>query len=238
MKILFFIISAVTCFMISSTIHELGHILGGLKEGFKFHLFVAGPFGFKRNEEGKVTFYIEKDFSLWGGVSATMPEDESPDNFKRFGHVLLWGPAASIIFGTIWLPLGIITNNVFLSLLGAMPIAMGTACLIPSRSGVFYSDGARWLRMHKDEATKAVEIAVWELTQNAIIHGDYAKASLNHINVLTSDSDMRTNYLGHYYAYCYYKDNNDIANAEKEKSELEKLKEKIPKQVVSMFNVN
>ncbi|WP_422486849.1 hypothetical protein [Gudongella sp. DL1XJH-153] len=64
MEILIRVLLAIFCIIISIAVHELGHILVGLKEGFKFYLFVAGPFGLKRDENDKIIFYIEKDVSL------------------------------------------------------------------------------------------------------------------------------------------------------------------------------
>lgn len=237
-EILLFILCAILCFIISSSIHELGHIVTGLMQGFKFYLFIAGPFGFKRNENDKIEFYIEKDVSLWGGLGATIPQNEDVNNFKKFGHVLLGGPITSIVVGVICLPLGIIAKNMFLQLLGAMLLSMGVVCLIPVRNGAFYTDGGRWLRMHKNETTRTVELAIWNLTQSAIIHGNYEKSNYDEIMVLINDEDVRTQYLGHYYAYYFYKDNNDIFNIEKEKIELENLKGKVTKQMVSMFRIN
>ena len=238
MEILIKVLSAIICFMISSTVHELGHIMVGLKEGFKFYLLIVGPFGLKRNENDKIIFYIEKDISLWGGLGATVPTNDNNDNYKKFGRVLLGGPITSLIFGAIWLPLGIITKNTFLLLLGAMPLSMGVACLIPLRNGAFYTDGGRWLRMHKNGKTKAVEMAIWNLTEKAIIQGNYAKANFDKIMILINDEDIRTKYLGHYYAYCFYKDNKDTFNIENEKAELERLKGKVPKQMATMFGVD
>jgi hypothetical protein len=236
MDLLLFLLQIVFCFLISSSIHELGHILVGIKEGFKFYLFIVGPFGFKRNEDGKVIFYIEKNITLWGGVGATIPSVEDVDNYKKFGHVLLGGPITSIAFGVISLPLAIITANSFLLLLGVLPISMGIACLIPSRNGAFYSDGGRWLRMHKED-TKAVEMAIWSITQSSVIQNGSRKVNFNDIRLLINNEDIRTRYLGHYYAYCFYRDSNDTLNMEKEKGQLELLKEKVPKQVVSMFSL-
>ncbi len=135
------------------------------------------------------------------------------------------------------LSLGIIEKNIF-SLLGAIPLSMGIVSLIPLRNGAFYTDGGRWLRMNKNEKTKAIEIAIWNLTQNAIIQGNYAKANFDEIMILINDKDIRTKYLGHYYAYWFYKDNKNSLNMEKEKAELERLKGKVPKQMVTMFSVD
>ncbi|HSM25019.1 MAG TPA: M50 family metallopeptidase [Anaerolineaceae bacterium] len=238
MDFLVVIFMATLCFLISIAVHEFGHILTGLKEGFKFHTLVLGPFGFKRDEKDKIIFYFEKDVSLWGGLAATVPTNDNEDNFKKFGRVLLGGPIASIIFGAVWMPFGIIEKNNFFLLLGLMPLSMGIISLIPLRNGAFYTDGGRWRRMHKNKKTQAVEVAIWNLTQNAIIHGNYKKANLNEIMILKKDEDIRTKFLGHYYAYCYYKDHQDTSNIEEEKAELERLKDKVPKQMVSIFSVD
>lgn len=236
--VLQFILYAILSFILSSSIHELGHIITGLTQGFKFYLFVAGPFGFKRNDKDKIVFYIEKDISLWGGLGATIPQNDDINNFKKFARVLLGGPITSIVVGIICLPIAIITKGLFLMLLGGMAISMGIACLIPARNGAFYTDGGRWLRMHKNESTRNVELAIWNLTQSAIINGNHKKLNYDEIKLLINDVDARTQYLGHFYAYYLYKDNNDLESCEKEKAELENLKTKVPKQVVSMFKTN
>ena len=56
--------------------------------------------------------------------------------------------------------------------------------------------------------------------------------------ILKNDDDVRTQYLGHYFAYRYYKDNQDNENLEREKAALEDLRGKVPKQMVTMFKVD
>jgi len=238
MDILFFIILAVISFIMPSGAHELGHVLTGLIEGFRFHLFVAGPLGAKRDENDRIVVYFEKDISLWGGIAATLPKEADQENYKKFGRVLLGGPLASIVIGTVSLIPGILISQNFLILFGLMSIAIGTVSLIPMRNGAFYTDGGRWLRMHKNEATKAVEMAIWNLTQNAIIQGNYQHANLDEMMILKNDGDSRTQYLGHYFAYQYYKDNQDDENSNKEKAALKGLRGKVPKQMVTMFKVD
>jgi hypothetical protein len=110
--------------------------------------------------------------------------------------------------------------------------------LIPARNGAFYTDGGRWLRMHKDGETKAVEMAIWNLTQNGMIQGSFEKADFREIETLINDNDMRTKYMGHFYAYYFFKDNKDALGMDKEKAELEKLKEKVPKQMTSTYVID
>ena len=238
MQVLELIFLSLLSFLISSAVHELGHILMGRKEGFKFYLFVFGPFGFKKDNNDNIIFYFEKDVSLWGGIGATIPTDTSLENYNKFSRILLAGPITSIIFGLIWLPLGILSKTMFFLLLSIMPISMGVISLIPLRNGAFYTDGGRWLRMNKNEKTKAIEMVIWNLTQNAIIQGNYKNANIEEIRVLKNDEDHRTKYLGHYYAYNFFKDNHDLERKEIEKEEMEKMKGLVPKQMVSMFKVD
>ncbi|HSP46618.1 MAG TPA: hypothetical protein VLN47_00845, partial [Clostridiaceae bacterium] len=179
--------------------------------------------------------FLEKDVSFWGGIGATLPATEDPENFRRFGRVLLGGPLASLLFGAAVLPFGIIQDSMFLMLLGAMPISMGIACLIPARNGAFYTDGGRWLRMHGEERTRAVETAIWTLTQTAIVRDGYADLDESAMGVLKKDEDSRTRYLGHYYAFCHYRDRGEAERERLEAEAMERLKDKVPKQMVSLF---
>ena len=56
--------------------------------------------------------------------------------------------------------------------------------------------------------------------------------------ILKNDDDVRTQYLGHYFAYQYYKDNQDNENLEREKAALEDLRGKVPKQMLTLFKVD
>jgi hypothetical protein len=219
-------------------VHEIGHVLIGLKEGFDFALFVVGPFGLKKNEAGKIVFYIEKDPSLWGGVAATVPKDKNENNYKKFGRVLLAGPIASFLFGALCLPFGIMTDNMFLSLLGYMPLAMGLVTILPLRNGAFYSDGGRWLRMNKWESTRAVEMATWNIIQETFVNKKLSDSNLNDIKVLTSDDDYRTQYVGHYFAHTYYKEVNDKVKMKETVNTMDGLKGKVSKQMVTLYGVN
>lgn len=238
MEILSFVLLAISSYLIAAVIHELGHVITGFINGFKFQLLVVGPFGLKRNEEGKIVFYFEKNLSFWGGIGATTPVNESDENFKKFGRILLGGPIFSIVFGLFFLPFGILADVKFSTLLGAMLIGLGVVSLIPMRNGAFYTDGGRWLRMNKNESTKAVELALWDLTQNSIINQGYANLNFENITRLINDPDMRTKYLGHFYAYYYYKENKHTKSQAIQKNELDKLKNQVPKSMVSSYRID
>ena len=83
MEIWLIFVSFIPCYIIAGGIHELGHVILGVFQQFRFYLFVVGPFGIKKDEAGKVKLYFEKNVSLWGGVSATLPSDLDSNNFKK-----------------------------------------------------------------------------------------------------------------------------------------------------------
>ena len=80
--------------------HELGHLIAGLMQGFRFELFVVGPLGIKR-EKDKIKIYLNKNIQYYGGVAATLPVNINPNNGKKFANLLLAGPIASILLAII-----------------------------------------------------------------------------------------------------------------------------------------
>ena len=145
---------------------------------------------------------------------------------------MLGGPITSIIMGTIILPIGILRDNLFLILLGVMPIAMGIACMLPLKTGIFYTDGGRWIRLNKDGKGKREEIALFNLTQNEAIYKDYSKVNYNDIFALKESENLNIKYYGHYYGYKYYKDQCNIIGMEEEEKEMRKIQVKIPRFIV------
>lgn len=60
MEIINYIIICILCYLIAGIVHELGHVLIGLINGWKFLLLIIGPFGIKANSNGKIKFYLKK----------------------------------------------------------------------------------------------------------------------------------------------------------------------------------
>lgn len=238
MKLLFeYLLLLIPCYVIAAAIHELGHIIAGILSGFKFYLFVVGPIGLKRNSNDKVSIYLEKNPALWGGVGGTLPQDNNDKNYDAFAKVLLAGPICSIVFSGIFIPIGLATSYMFFILVGFMALGMGVACLIPMRNGCFYTDGGRWLRMHRKGQDGLVEMAIWNITQRCAINNSFLNINLKEIEILKNDKDPRFQYLGYYYSYNYYKENNDFDMAEKEKDQISRLSTKVPKNFVKLFQI-
>jgi hypothetical protein len=234
-EILLFIIMAIISYFISAVLHELGHIFAGLIYGFKFYMLVVGPIGLKLDTDGKLKLYFEKNVSMWAGVGGTIPAntDSHEENLNIFSKILLAGPISSIICGIILLPIGIWQENLFL-FLGAMPLSMEIACLIPMRAGAFYSDGGRWKRIHNPE-TRDIEMAIFKISTDAGIEDDGSKINKDDVSVLINSDDAITQYLGRYFLCCHYRDTNQTAKFEEEKVNLSALGGSIPNSIRKLF---
>lgn len=229
------ILMAIPSYFIVVTIHELGHILTGLFHGFKFCIFVIGPIGLKRNEQDKVIFYLEKNPALWGGLGGVLPKVEDSGNVKAFSRVLIAGPLFTLVFGGVSLYLFFLMDRPFLLLLGAMSVAISIATLIPSRSGAFYSDGGRWLRIVRNTKARVVEAALFNLVQSAVVHQSYAHINIADTQTLIDYDDHREQYIGHLYAMNFYKDHGYNEKEEQHRLELKNLEPKVPKSFIKLM---
>lgn len=222
--ILIYFLISILCYFISGIIHELGHIIVGLVNGWKFHLLVIGPLGIKSDVNGRIKFYFEKKIAMWGGFGCIAPQDFSTNNIKIWSNVLIGGPLASIIFGILFVSLGIFTMKFFLILLGAISLSMGVICIlpIPLKTGITYSDGGRWSRLHRGGQEADEEIALFKLAENEITNDNFSKIDSKNIQSLIQSKNIDIGYLGYYYSFKYYKSKN---NKKEMKRSIEKMKE-------------
>ena len=93
---------ALITYFTAAVIHEGGHVVAGLIQGWRFDMMVVGPLKLYRAEDGKVKLGIEKDISLWGGVGGTIPPVKTEKRMKQYAAILLAGPMASVILGAVF----------------------------------------------------------------------------------------------------------------------------------------
>jgi hypothetical protein len=217
-------------YFVSGVVHEGGHVVAGLLQGWKFEILVVGPFKLYRDEkDDKVKFGLEKNLMLWCGIGGTLPREEREDNLQKFARVLLAGPIASLILGllcSISLFFGV---SIWKAMMTFVPIAMGIACLIPNaKTGILYTDGGRFLRIVKGGKTQAEEKAVFDATFHDTFHpgSRYDEAG---IEAMTTSEDVSFQYMGHYYAYLNAKMAQDQEGMQASIASMESLKTKVSK---------
>lgn len=228
-----YILTFIPSYMIAGIIHELGHIVVGLANGWKFWLLIIGPLGIKA-DNGKIKFYFEKNIALWGGVGGTIPRTVDKSNIKIWSKVLLGGPLASIIMGVILFPLGLKMDNLFLIMLGAMLLGMGiiSGLPLPLKTGILFVDGKRWFRLHNGGQEADEEIALFYIVEHLNTGGDFASIKLSSIEKLINSKEVEIQYYGYYTKYQYYKELNYEVEMIETIKKMENIKSKVPKVIV------
>jgi hypothetical protein len=191
-------------------VHELGHILAGLIQGFKFELFVVGPLGIKK-ENDKIITYFNKNLSYYGGVSATHPIDDNPINSKKFGLILIAGPVASLLFALMCLltsfligkPFGIVFFIGF-----PLSIAIFLATTIPSKSGFFFTDRKRYQRLNSQGKDRRVELALLNIYGIFMKENSYKNIKMDDVEELISDENSFIKLTGLFTLICYQLEQN------------------------------
>lgn len=201
---------------VTLAIHELGHLLTGLAQGFKFQLFVVGPLGIK-NENEKISVYFNKNLATYGGIAATMPTEDSPDNPRKFARLILAGPLASLLFAVLSLALAAVLANpwsiIFYSS-GCISIAIFFATTIPSKTGLFFSDRKRFQRLILKGKDQEVEIAMLRIMGRYAQDSSYKNISSQDIAVLINDDIPFIRYFGIYNQICLEIEKDGVAKVE------------------------
>lgn len=217
-------------------IHELGHVIMGLLQGFRFELLVVGLLGIKREEE-KIKIYLNKNFGYYGGLGLTVPKDDSSDNLRKFANVILAGPIASIVFAVICFfvvnylanPYGVI---VFAAGLASFGIFLATT--IPSRSGMFYTDRKRYQRLIKAGKDQEVELAMLTILGSYVKNQSYKDIKKEVFDVLITDNDSFVKHYGLFNLICWQIEH-EGAIEDKVKEEYNEISKKLNKNMVKSY---
>jgi len=218
-------------------IHELGHVVMGLLQGFRFELLVVGLFGIRREKE-KIKIYLNKNFGYYGGLGLTVPKDDSSDNGRKFANVLLAGPIASIVFAVMCFfivnylanPYGVI---VFTAGLASFGIFLATT--IPSRSGMFYTDRKRYQRIMTAGKDQDVELAMLTVLGSFVKNQSYKDIKKEVFDVLITDNDLFVKHYGLFNLICWQIEHEGAID-DKVKEEYNQISKKLNKDMVKSYN--
>jgi hypothetical protein len=216
-------------------IHETGHLLTGLFQGFEFQKFVIGPLGIEKRK-GKITCYLNLELSSYGGMAATTPKKFDSDTAVKFGRILLAGPLASLLFGlsTLGYHLIVHTDNPFILIGGAMSLGIFFATTIPNKSGVYFSDRKRYQRLTGRGKERDVELAVLKMSADFNKSDSYRSVDVTDILTITSDESGFMKAYGLLNLICYQYETQHKAG-EQVLDEFEKLTESLPKSLRRAF---
>lgn len=188
-------------------VHELGHLLTGLAQGFKFQLFIVGPLGIKRDEEtDRVKVYFNKELNLAGGLAATIPTREAPGNIRKFARLIIAGPLASLLLGGLLFVIAPYVSGfigVLISIGSVFSFLIFLVTIFPVGSATFMSDGKRFLRLLKPE-TRAIELAIMRLGTTYTKTRSYEHLKVDDIELMKTDTSPMMHAMAYFYAYLHY----------------------------------
>lgn len=233
------ILYAVLSFLIASFVHELGHVVTGLRYHWTFFVLIIGPLKLVREDKaGRLHLTIEKNPRYWGGMGGTLPREEIEDNYKIYGRILIGGPIASIAFGIFAMLLTFTHKTNFVDMLGLMSIAIGAANLIPMklRNGFYYNDGTRYWRIRRGGIPALEEKELYQIAEKTAVHGENAVVTEeNCIHLLRSD-DLRFRYAALFALYSSCVFHSESKRADTYRAEAEAVGKQLPKHVRDMFD--
>ncbi len=158
-------------FMVNILVHELGHTLTGIAQGFKFRLLTVGPFMWEK-EQDRLQFKWNTNLNTFGGLALCLPQHKK-NLVKKFLRYIAGGPLASLGFGILMLGiyflagfhqtqthLAVFVFTSFVGWSGAFSWVLFISTIIPMRAGGFYSDGARMLNLMKGGAIAKQDIVL------------------------------------------------------------------------------
>ncbi len=228
-----FIGSIVLCPFIAIFIHELGHLLAGLIQGFKLQLFVVAFLGIKR-VDNKIEYYFNKDLLFFGGIAATSPLQISKNLKKQFAFILIAGPLFSLIFGILLILLFNLTDSVFnssIGITGVISIGLFFATTLPNKSGVFFTDRKRMQRLLDNGRTGEIESSFIKASSQLLIDSHYKNISMKDLKMIQSDEEPIIQFWGHYYEFKHFEDIGNEEMALTIKSKLYHYKEIVPQNI-------
>lgn len=154
--------------LLAVLLHELGHVLAGRVQHFRFRWLVVGPLMWKQ-EAGRLRFAWNKNLNLAGGMALCLPPSEG-DLRRRFMAFAAGGPLGSVAWAAVALGayalLPVAASAVGqvlaagLAASGGISGLLAVTTLIPMHVGGFYSDGGRVLHLWRRDAAGQLDLAL------------------------------------------------------------------------------
>jgi hypothetical protein len=235
-----FFISVIICPFLAIFLHELGHLIAGLIQGFKLQLFVVAFLGIKRQDD-KIKFYLNKELQYFGGVAASSPIQITNKLKEQFALILIAGPIFSLVFGLLFITLFIYTNTLFNSsfgIIGIISTGLFFATTIPEKSGNFFTDRKRMQRLYDKGKTGEIEQSYIETTSQLLIDNHYKNLSTEKLCLIQSDTEPIVQFWGYYFEFKHYE---ELGNSEKAaliKEKLQTYKEIVPVNIWNSLSIN
>jgi hypothetical protein len=153
-------------------------------------------------------------------------------NKRKLAVVVASGPIASFLLSIIAFLLFLISSSGaargFWFVAGAASVAVFLATTLPTKTGVFFTDRARFQRLISKGKAGEIEEALLTIIAHNVKDASCKHIPLDKVKLLQDDADKTMRFWGHYYEYCYFKENNLHTESEEARKNLYSLKNSMP----------
>jgi hypothetical protein len=154
---------AVVGVLLGIFVHELGHVLAGLSQSFRFAFLVVGPLRIERDEYSqRLRLALNRNLELAGGIAGCLPTTDDAI-VRRMQWFVLGGPLGSFVFALVCLALAFLGPigwwSASLALTGLASLVLGAATLVPVANGSFVNDGLRFRQLRRGGADAQRDVA-------------------------------------------------------------------------------
>ncbi len=222
------ILSIIAAIIASVFIHELGHLIAGIVQKFRFYMFTVGPFKLEKTPDG-FRAGLNLNLNIAGGLTLMIPSSKKFDK-KKLAWFIAGGPIASILFfiilATVSFTLhavygaqGIANAIIYFSWMTAIiTLVLGVFALIPEEETGLESDGLQLkdlLRGGKRAVIKQYVMQLSTASWNGTRPRDLDETVLMRLIDLTKEQNGSNSILAKLLGYVYFMDS-DNKNQAKE----------------------
>ncbi len=229
LQIIVYILFFIFAVFATQALHELGHILGGFMCGYNFRLLVIGPFGFRKSKDGKISFYIEHDKTMWQGASVTLPDEPYSITSRQVTMLLFAGLVLSLVIGLAFAPLALSTHSYYAIVISALSLAYGISSFFPSKRSASFSDGWTLSSLRRGGAIREEELRYYRVTRLYAADKTTENISFEDLDALSKSKDRIKRFVAVCLMYWYYLERGEKPSAKNAMKQLERLAEKIPR---------
>ena len=150
------------------------------------------------------------------------------------------GPLASLSFALLCFACLTFTKGAlysFFFLGGVSSLGFLLATTLPKKSGMFFTDRARYQRLMSKSKSACSEAALLEIMAVAVRDSHCKNLPLEKIRLLQEDDEDFMRFWGYYYEYYYYKENGNDTYTGTAKEKLLGMKSAIDKNIWKMLKI-
>lgn len=192
------ILSLIIALFVSVFAHELGHLIGGISQKFRFYKFTVGPFKLEKIKDD-LRVGLNLNLNIAGGLTVMLPPSNNFDK-KKLAWFIAGGPIASLLLFIILASSAFTLHTVYGSngainyiiyfcwMTAVITLVLGIMSLIPEEETGLESDGLQLKDLLTGGERALIKQYVMQLSAtlwSGTRPRDLNKTVLTHLNKMT-----------------------------------------------------